>query len=169
MKKLFLISVMLQIFLSVYGPGTPKDPSETLENWLSNSAPLTPVTLKLAMDLNMIIAPDVVMAQSILETGHYKSDLYLMHNNLFGMKKARVRTTTAIGSTENDYASYQTWYDSVRDMRLFQQWYLSRGRDLSDYLVFLDTIGYAEDPLYIPKIEKLCSRLRQLREHSGAV
>lgn len=35
--------------------------------------------------------PHIVLAQSILETGYYKSKIFKENNNLFGMKEARVR------------------------------------------------------------------------------
>jgi hypothetical protein len=72
------------------------------------------------------------------------------------MKKALVRPTTAHGSTDNNFATYHTWYDSVTDINLFQQWYLERGRDMTDYFEFLATIGYAEDPRYLDKVKSLC-------------
>ena len=55
------------------------------------------------------------------------------------------------------YATYQSWYDSVKDMKLFQSWYLSRGRDLGNYFSFLSGIGYAEDPYYLAKLKRLCT------------
>lgn len=168
MKKLLLILVMLLTASAAYGPGTENDFNRKIENWLQ-AAPLSREYIYLAFDINEIIAPVIVIAQSRLETGNYQSELCTDYNNLFGMKKARIRPTTATGSTENNYATYESWYDCIKDMKLFQQWYLSRGRDLSDYLTFLEVIGYAEDPLYIYKIEELCSKLIQQTDLSGAV
>ena len=160
MKKLIIILLLLQTTVLVYGPVPQNDPDKIFENWLYNYAPLTPGNLKLAIDFNNIIAPAVVFAQSRLETGNFQSKLCTGYNNLFGMKKARRRPTTAQGATDNNYAAYRTWYDSVKDMKLFQQWYLSRGRDLTDYFGFLASIGYAEDPYYLAKVVKLCTTSR---------
>lgn len=156
MKKLLLILVMLQVALAGYAPGQPRDPRRDMETYLRDYAPFTIENLKLAIDLNRIVAPEVVLAQSRLETGHFRSDLCRGHNNLFGMKLARRRPTTALGSTEKDYAAYRTWYDSVKDVKLFQQWYLARGMDMTDYFGFLASIGYAEDPHYLNKLKQLC-------------
>lgn len=156
MKKLLCVLIMLQSAVLLYGPGTDRDPVKDLENWLYSCAELTPENLKIAIDLNGIISADIIMAQSRLETGNYQSVLCTMYNNLFGMKKARIRPTTARGATDNNYATYLTWYDSVKDLKLFQDWYLSRGRDLTDYFGFLESIGYAEDPHYLIKVRELC-------------
>jgi flagellum-specific peptidoglycan hydrolase FlgJ len=156
MKKLLVILIVLWSTVELYAPEGVNDSGKKLESWLSSSE-LTIDHLKLAIEVNGIIAPQIVFAQGCLETGHFNSDLCTGHNNLFGMKKARVRQTTALGSTDNDYASYLSWYDSVKDMKLFQEWYLSKGRDLTDYFGFLAAIGYAEDPFYIPKVKMLCS------------
>ena len=147
---------MLQAALACYAPGQLQDPRSDMESYLRNQAPFTVENLKLAIELNRIIAPDIVLAQSRLETGLFRSDLFRGHNNLFGMKLARRRPTTARGSTENDYATYLTWYDSVKDLKLFQEWYLSRGENLADYFRFLASVGYAEDPHYLAKVRQLC-------------
>jgi flagellum-specific peptidoglycan hydrolase FlgJ len=159
MKKMLIILIVLWSTVELYAPEAVKNPGKDLESWLSSSE-LTIDRLKMAIGINGIISPEIVFAQGRLETGHFQSELCTGHNNLFGMKKARRRQTTALGSTDNDYASYLSWYDSVKDMKLFQEWYLSRGRDLTDYFGFLAAIGYAEDPLYLPKLKNLCSTSR---------
>ncbi len=99
--------------------------------------------------------PDVVLTQSELETGHYTSPLFLMANNLFGMRLAEVRETTAIGEYDH-HAKYQHWTDSVKDYKKFQEWYMSLGYNIgtqpNDYLVFLKWIRYATDKRYISKL-----------------
>lgn len=142
--------------LTLYAPGREQHPAADLEGYLSG-APLTRENLQLAFELNGIVAPAVVMAQSRLETGNYQSDLCLQANNLFGMNFPRIRPTTSTGSSEYGFAIYSSWYDSVKDMKLFQEYYRSRGRDLSDYFQFLAAIGYAEDPEYINKLTLLCT------------
>jgi flagellum-specific peptidoglycan hydrolase FlgJ len=156
MKKLTILLVMLLAAGEAYSPVRHQDPAEMIEQYLS-LAPLTPENLQLAFSLNGIIAPAVVMAQSALETGHYSSRLCTECNNLFGMNYPRQRPTTAAGSSIEGFAVYLSWYDSVKDMKLFQQWYLSRGWDLDVYMLFLKALGYAEDPEYINKLTLLCT------------
>ncbi len=100
---------------------------------------------------------DIVLLQARLETGHYRSDIFLNGNNLFGMRLARSRPTFATGSYK-DHAQYSHWSESVKDYALWQKWYLSKGyriggnNDNDFYLVFLNSIPYAADPRYIPKL-----------------
>ena len=66
----------------------------------------------------------LILAQAYHETGILRSLLFDKHNNAFGMKYPRKRSTTAIGGTgtdENDlgYARYASVEDSVRDLFLW--------------------------------------------------
>jgi len=95
--------------------------------------------------------PTIVLKQSRLETGHYTSELFKMANNLFGMRLAHVRETVAIGEY-NYHACYSHWTESVKDYKLWQDYYISQGYRLTNYFAFLQYIGYAEDPIYLLKI-----------------
>jgi hypothetical protein len=92
--------------------------------------------------------PDIVFKQAILETGNFTSELFLYGNNLFGMKLAQTRQTTAIGKMDY-HARYYHWFDSVVDLRLWQDWYAGKSYDLNDYYTFLQQIRYATDKYYI--------------------
>lgn len=86
--------------------------------------------------------PDLVYAQSILETGYYSSDMCLQKNNLFGL----------YDSTNRTYRTYKYWWESVREYkRLVQDKF--KGETLEDYLIFLDTLPYATDTAYITKLK----------------
>ena len=121
-------------------------------------APLSLDAIKTALELEGIINQDYVLAQIKLETGHLTSELCLINNNLIGMKFPKVRKTTAIGKVDHNYATYKSWYDCVRDIRLWQQYYLSKGRDLSNYPAFLASVGYASDPKYLQKIAEIMKK-----------
>jgi hypothetical protein len=100
--------------------------------------------------------PNIVFAQSLIETGHFTSDLLHMENNLFGMKFPVKRQTTSSGISNSGYASYEKWTDSVEDYFLWQQNMLN-GRDNiteSEYLSLLGRV-YAEDKDYVSKIKFL--------------
>jgi uncharacterized FlgJ-related protein len=111
--------------------------------------------LKECMYYEKIEHPDVVLRQAQLETGYYTSELFWVANNLFGMRLAEVRNTTAAGIYAS-HARYDHWTDSVKDYKLFQEWYKSIGYDIGDnsdhYLVFLKWIRYATDKKYIAKL-----------------
>lgn len=76
---------------------------------------------------------NIVLAQSILETGGYKSKLSKTHNNIFGLKKG------------NKYRQYNNFIECIADYKKL----ISSKYKGGDYYVFLEKIKYAEDPNYI--------------------
>lgn len=100
--------------------------------------------------------PYIVMAQSILETGHWKSNVFLENHNLFGMKKASRRVSTAKG-TNLGHAYYDTWRESVYDYAFYQCRYLSKIKSESDYFQYLDA-NYAGDTTYVSKISNIIEK-----------
>jgi flagellum-specific peptidoglycan hydrolase FlgJ len=89
----------------------------------------------------------IPMAQSIVETGHWKSNIFVENNNLFGMKEAKQRVTTADG-TQNNHAYYESWKESVYDYAFYQSRYLGSIKSEQEYFEYLSA-SYAEDPNYI--------------------
>ena len=100
--------------------------------------------------------PHIVLAQSILETGYWESRIYQENNNLFGMKQARARATTAKG-TQLGHAYYDNWKESVTDYALYQAAYLNKLRKESKYLKYLDK-NYAEAIDYDQKLMVIIER-----------
>ena len=100
--------------------------------------------------------PHIVLAQAILETGYYESRIYNENNNLFGMKQARARATTALG-TQLGHAYYNDWKESVTDYALYQAAYLNKLRTEKKYLNYLDK-NYAEAKDYDKKLEVIIER-----------
>lgn len=92
--------------------------------------------------------PDIVLRQAKLETGHFSSKHFREDNNLFGMKYAYNRPTTAIGRNVNGTAIYHSWQHSVIDYMIFQDKYYKGG----DYYQFLKRV-YAEDSVYTRKLK----------------
>ena len=86
--------------------------------------------------------PHIVMAQSILETGHWKSQVFKANHNLFGMKQANIRINTAKGTNLN-HAFYENWQESLYDYAFYQCRYMSTIRSENDYFLALDAT-YAE-------------------------
>ena len=76
------------------------------------------------LQLNMYY-PKVVIAQAIIESGHFNSKIFKENNNLFGMREAKQRHSIAIGS-KNGYAVYNNWKESVIDYAFYQKTYLSK-------------------------------------------
>ena len=97
--------------------------------------------VQMLKDLNVKF-PHIVLAQSIIESGHFKSHIFRANHNLFGMKQARVRCTTADG-TNLGHAYYDNWRESVYDYAFFQSAYLRNLKTEAQYLEYLDK-NYAE-------------------------
>ena len=100
--------------------------------------------------------PHIVLAQSILETGYWESRIYQENHNLFGMKQARARATTAKG-TQLGHAYYDHWKESVTDYALYQAAYLNKIRKEKQYLKYLDR-NYAEASNYDTMLESIIVR-----------
>lgn len=99
--------------------------------------------------------PNVVYAQAVLETGHFKSDLCINGNNLFGLYNSRKKR----------YYTFDHWTKSVEAYIDFVQY---KYKPPNDYYKFLDNIGYAEDPEYINKLKRIVNR-NDKRRTSDAV
>ena len=94
---------------------------------------------------NGILYPKIVLAQAILETGWFRSSVCLNKHNLFGLTNPRT----------GKYYEFNHWTESVRAYYTKVQYKYKGG----NYLLWLDEIGYAEDPDYIIAVEKLLSIL----------
>ena len=86
-----------------------------------------------------------VLAQAVLETGYFSSNVCRNYNNLFGL----------YDSGNNDYFHFDCWEDSVVGYKKFIQNKYNGG----NYLEFLDEIGYAEDPDYVQKVAKIAVQM----------
>jgi flagellum-specific peptidoglycan hydrolase FlgJ len=103
--------------------------------------------------------PHIVLAQSKLETSNFRSAIFRENHNLFGMKEARSRISTAKGTNRN-HAYYDTWESSVYDYAFYQCRYLSAIGTEAQYYSYLSG-SYAEDPHYVAKVRKLAEKLKE--------
>lgn len=109
--------------------------------------------------------PHIVLAQSKLETGNFTSKVFKENNNLFGMREAKQRITTARG-TENNHAYYHTWYESVLDYSFYQCKYLSNLNTEEHYFQYLSQ-SYAENPKYVSILKDMINR-ENLKDRFGS-
>lgn len=84
---------------------------------------------------NGILYPKIVLAQAILETGWFRSSVCRNKHNLFGLTNPRT----------GKYYEFNHWTESVWAYYTKVQYKYKGG----NYLLWLDEIGYAEDPRYI--------------------
>lgn len=82
---------------------------------------------------------EIVYAQAILETGHFKSGGCRKGNNLFGLRGKH-------------YHAYKHWTESVIAYKNKIQ---SRYKPGEDYYKFLKRINYASDPSYTRLLKKI--------------
>ena len=86
-----------------------------------------------------------VLAQAVLETGNFGSNVCRNYHNLFGLYDSRNKC----------YYKFARWEDSVIGYQKFIQYRYKGG----NYLAFLRRIGYAEDPRYTSKVAQIAKRL----------
>lgn len=107
--------------------------------------------------------PEVVFAQAVIESGHFKSPLFISKNNLFGMKVPKKRETTAVNKGNKGYAKYHSWDSSVDDYLLWQQFTLKNKSELTktQYLSLLGKI-YAKDKNYITSLKRVMNKHKEI-------
>jgi len=98
--------------------------------------------------------PEIVLRQAILETGWFKSKLFIKHNNPFGMKYAKVRKNCCKAGTK-EYSGYSHWYDAVKDYKHWQERYKINYTDSNKYYTFLDKLPYASSKTYIKTLKSI--------------
>ena len=100
--------------------------------------------------------PHIILAQAKLESGNFKSTIFLENNNLFGMKEAKLRVNLAKG-TNRQHAYYESWQESVYDYALYYSTYLSDIKTEGEYFEYLRQ-NYAEDPTYVQLLKEIIKK-----------
>ena len=100
--------------------------------------------------------PHIILAQAKLESGHFKSTIFLENNNMFGMKEAKLRANLAKG-TNRGHAYYETWQESVIDYALYYSSYLRSINTEGEYFEYLRQ-NYAEDPTYVQRLKEIIKK-----------
>jgi flagellum-specific peptidoglycan hydrolase FlgJ len=107
--------------------------------------------------------PDIVFAQAVLESGHFKAPLFINQNNLFGMRIPKKRETTAINKGKQGYALYHNWDSSIDDYLLWQEFTLKNRGNLtrSQYFALLGRV-YASDKKYVSSLKRVISQNQEI-------
>jgi len=90
--------------------------------------------------------PDLIKQQILLESSHLKSDIALNNNNICGMRQAKSRITTAIGSRKG-YAVFSDVSSCLLDRLLYEATYLE-DKNREEYLQFLNETYSSGDGKY---------------------
>ena len=85
---------------------------------------------------------DIVYAQAVLETGHFKSKVCLKYNNLFGL----------YNSKEKRYYKFNHWTESVV---AYKEWIQKKYQPPNNYYAFLEEINYAEGKSYTRLLKEI--------------
>lgn len=108
----------------------------------------------------------VLFAQALHETGNFESNLYINHNNLFGMRPSERREKlydNIYSSAQGEYASYPDRIRSVMDridLDQFNNTVPPRSYDdMTRYLEVVQSKGYATDPEYVQKVVQILDGL----------
>jgi len=96
---------------------------------------------------------NVLIQQYKLETGNGTSQVFKENNNIFGMKNAYFRPSTAIGNNLG-HALYENWKYSVADMAMFQAQVLRNVHTEDEYYQFLDQF-YSETKNYSTRLKNI--------------
>lgn len=88
---------------------------------------------------------DIVYAQAVLETGHFKSKACLKYNNLFGL----------YDSKNHRYYTFDHWKDCVI---AYKEWIQKKYQPPDNYYAFLEEINYATDKEYISKLKSIVNK-----------
>lgn len=94
-----------------------------------------------------------VLAQAVVETGHFKRHVCQEYHNLFGLRNPRTHS----------YYRFARWEDSVIGYQKFVQYKYKGG----NYLSFLKRIGYAEAPNYVHIVAKVARQLFEQLQAEG--
>lgn len=109
--------------------------------------------LKAALIHYEVKFPEIVYAQAVLETGHFKSVDCLRHHNLFGL----------YNSKDKRFHRFNHWTESVI---AYKEWIQRRYKPPEDYYEFLSRIGYASDPTYISKLKQIVKKQDDKRRYA---
>ncbi len=147
----FIIALLVVAFLiNVYSDNKKeniiieKEDSVSVQ-WRQNHFLLSEENLYNELVAQGVDFPEIVTAQAILETGHFKSYACLQQNNLFGLR-----------DNKGKYMSFPHWTDAVAAYKKYIQRYNHPVPE--DYYAYLQELGYAEDPQYIDKLKQIVNK-----------
>lgn len=95
-----------------------------------------------ALEYYEVKHPQIVYAQAVLETGHFKSNVCLNYNNLLGL----------YDSKNKDYYKFNHWAESIV---AYKEWIQKKYQPPNNYYVFLEEINYASDKKYISTLKSI--------------
>lgn len=145
-----IVLLAVAFFINVYSDNKKentiieKEDSVSVQ-WRQNHFLLSEENLYNELVAQGVDFPEIVTAQAVLETGHFKSYACLQQNNLFGLR-----------DNKGTYMSFPHWTDAVAAYKKYVQRYNHPVPE--DYYAYLQELGYAEDPQYIDKLKQIVNK-----------
>lgn len=105
-----------------------------------------------------------IIQQSALETGYWSSKIFNDFNNGFGMGVPRIRESLRIdkylASNGEVFSVYKNFEDSVKDYVIWAEYFNmpTNFNNPQQFVEFLESKGYAEDPNYASKVLSLIKK-----------
>lgn len=96
---------------------------------------------------------DIVKKQFLLESSHAQSDVFKHNRNGFGMRRAKLRRTTALGS-RSGYAVYRNIQSSVLDRYFYDMIYMNN-LSRTQYLRYLNKTYSDGSGKYLKTLTKI--------------
>lgn len=128
--------------------------------WCSSLTAQTPSEKEVYQEIRFshIKYPDIVLAQAILESGHFRSKIARHNNNFFGMRMPAKRETMAVGK-KYGYAVYRSWQHSIQDYKLWQEYLFSRHPNMTreEYKRYVNRL-YSTSYNYISKVNTIINK-----------
>lgn len=156
-RSISIISILMLILIANMSLNNKSQINQLTEEEIiiinRNNDVFTPEKLEKEIKRMNFNFPHIVYAQSILESGHWEAPIFIENHNLFGMKEAKVRPTTARGTNKN-HAYYDNWKESVVDYTLYYASYLRKLQTEEEYFNYLDA-SYAEANNYVRELKKI--------------
>ena len=130
--------VIALLLISIFSCCTPKI-NEPKEEIVCIDSSFCVEAFVLELHIQEIRYTDIVLRQACLESGFFKSDVFLNNNNPFGF------------FYKGEYLVFDDYRDAVSYYKTWQdKWYKG-----GNYYDFLNNIGYAEDSSYIFKVKSI--------------
>jgi uncharacterized FlgJ-related protein len=114
---------------------------------------INPLSIKYKIQESGIKYKEIVYAQAIEESGHFKSRRAKECNNIFGIKISKHRLQNG---KSNGYGCYQSIDDCIEHYQIIQSRAINNYhiRNKKDYLHYLKRI-YAKNPHYVKHIQSI--------------
>lgn len=100
--------------------------------------------------------PEIIYAQAAIESAGFSSPVFKSNHNLFGLREAKQRVTTAQG-TDSNHAFYHDWQSSVADRAIYEASYLRTLNSRGAYMQYLNR-NYAEANDYTKTLEEFIKK-----------